>query len=92
MNRHRSNEEPLFKNTALIILGGMLIALFTLIGVLGNPGEIIRQDVRMGPAIAAAKVLVPLFITLGGIVFLASLKKCKSCGKVLMFRHRGGSH
>lgn len=83
-----SSETPLFKSTPLILLGGFLVAMFTVIGILSDPGEIIRQDVRTGPAIAAAKVLVPLFLSLAFITFLAKIKKCKHCGKISVFASR----
>ncbi|MEO5377946.1 MAG: hypothetical protein H7832_09230 [Magnetococcus sp. DMHC-6] len=78
---------PLFRNLILIIGGGILIMGIIFAGILDN-GEIIRADARMGPIIAATRILVPLFFTIGVMYYLASIKKCKACGKIFFWRRR----
>lgn len=88
MQDESSRYIPLFKDNTLIILGGLMVMAFTLFGVLSNPGEIIRQDVRLGPVIAAGRIVVPLFMTIGAFYLIAQIKRCKHCGKILMGRMR----
>lgn len=78
--------QPLFRNNMLIALGSIAIALLTVYGLLNNPGEVIREDVRLGPVIAASRIVIPLFLTIGLLVLLAKVKKCKVCGKIFIWR------
>ncbi|MBF0309769.1 MAG: hypothetical protein HQL56_09595 [Magnetococcales bacterium] len=77
---------PLFRSMVLVVFGGFMITAFTLIGVVDGADELIRQDVRLGPVLAAVRVLVPLFLTMAFIYFLASIRKCQACGKILFWR------
>ncbi|MBF0284503.1 MAG: hypothetical protein HQL51_08600 [Magnetococcales bacterium] len=86
MEEAAHESRPLFQTTGLIIAGSAAIAGFTAFGVLNDPGEIIRQDLRFGPMIAAGKILLPLFLTIFTITFLARVRKCKSCGKLMFWR------
>ncbi|GAB0057221.1 hypothetical protein SIID45300_01544 [Candidatus Magnetaquicoccaceae bacterium FCR-1] len=85
------NAQPLVSSRGLIILGAMLIMGFTVHGILDNPGELIRNDLQFGPVIAASRIIVPLFITLGIIHLLANVTKCKTCGKIRFWRNRSSS-
>ncbi|MBF0609747.1 MAG: hypothetical protein HQL55_01320, partial [Magnetococcales bacterium] len=76
--------QPLFKEHILIVLGGLMVMGFTLYGVLNNPDELIRQDVRLGPVIAAGRIVVPLFLTVGVMYMISQIKQCKHCGKILL--------
>lgn len=78
--------QPLFRTNVLIVLGSILIALLTAYGLLNNPGDIIREDVRLGPVIAASRIVIPLFVTIGMLVLLAKVKKCTVCGKIFIWR------
>ncbi|MBF0176678.1 MAG: hypothetical protein HQL63_07515 [Magnetococcales bacterium] len=85
----KHDEKPLIKNPmVLIFVGAIAIMLFTLFGVSNNPGEVIREDVSLGPIIAASRVLIPLFATLGLIYFLSTVKKCDVCGRILFWRQK----
>ena len=77
---------PLVGSRWLLALGSIIIGGVTLYGVFDSPGELIRQDVRLGPVIAATKIIVPIFLTLGILYFLASVKVCKRCGKIIFWR------
>ncbi|MBF0153004.1 MAG: hypothetical protein HQL64_04610 [Magnetococcales bacterium] len=82
-------EKPLIKNPVILIfVGAVTIMLFTLFGVSNNPGEVIRQDVRLGPVIAASRVLIPLFATVGLVYFLSTVKKCDVCGRILFWKQK----
>lgn len=78
--------KPLIRNYVLIIVGAFVIAGITLFGILNNPGEVIKEDVLMGPIIATSRIVVPLFFAIGLIILFARLRKCKSCGKILFWR------
>ena len=81
------NMTPLIKSTNnLILAGGAVVAISTLLGMMSNPHEVIESDVRYGPMIAAAKVLIPLFLTIGAVYMLSRAKKCKKCGKIFFWR------
>ncbi len=77
--------KPLVRNYILVIIGAFFVAAVTLFGILNNPGEMIREDVLMGPIIATSRIIIPLFFVMGVLYFLASIKKCKSCGKILFW-------
>ncbi len=77
---------PLVGSIILILIGGICIMGVTIYGINNNPGELIRNDLLFGPIIAAGRILVPLFLTLGVIYALANIKKCKACGKILFWR------
>ncbi|MBF0136569.1 MAG: hypothetical protein H7833_13410 [Magnetococcus sp. DMHC-1] len=82
-------EKPLIKNPmVLIFVGGVIVMLFTLFGVVINPGEIIREDVRLGPVIAASRILIPIFATVGVVYFLSTVKKCEACGRILFWKQK----
>ncbi|MBF0165530.1 MAG: hypothetical protein HQL97_15255 [Magnetococcales bacterium] len=85
------NAQPLVSSRGLIILGAMLIMGFTIHGILDNPGELIRNDPQFGPVVAASRIIVPLFISLGFIHLLANITKCKACGKIRFWRKRSTS-
>ncbi|MBF0160739.1 MAG: hypothetical protein HQL88_00490 [Magnetococcales bacterium] len=53
---------------------------------MSNPGEIIRQDVLMGPIVAAGRIVLPLLFVIGLLFLFASIKKCEACGKILFWR------
>lgn len=80
------DRKPLVRSHVLIVLGGLLTISVTLFGLFNNPGELIRQDVRLGPVIAASRVFIPLFAVMGVIFLLAGIKKCKACGKIFFWR------
>ncbi|MBF0624829.1 MAG: hypothetical protein HQL82_08480 [Magnetococcales bacterium] len=84
----RENAKPVFRTTFLILLGSTLISAFTILGMFSNPGDLIREDVRLGPVIAASKILIPLFGTIGMIYFLSSIKKCEVCGKLIFWNRK----
>ncbi len=79
--------KPLVRNMVLVIAGGLAIMLFTFAGILNN-ADLVREDARLGPVIAASKILIPLFTTIGVIYYLAGIKKCKACGKIFFWRNR----
>lgn len=78
--------KPLIRSHILIIVGALVVMGVTLFGVLNNPGEIIREDVLMGPIIATGRIVVPLLFVVGMIYLFAGIKKCRSCGKILFWR------
>ncbi|MBF0272338.1 MAG: hypothetical protein HQL98_09780 [Magnetococcales bacterium] len=80
--------KPLIGNRGLIVLGALCIMGFTLHGILDNPGDLIRNDLLYGPIIAASRIIIPLFLTLGVIHFLANVSQCKACGKILFWKKR----
>ncbi|MBF0190825.1 MAG: hypothetical protein HQL99_06690 [Magnetococcales bacterium] len=78
--------KPLIGNRGLIVLGALCIMGFTLHGILDNPGDLIRHDLLYGPIIAASRIIIPLFLTLGVIHVLANVSRCKVCGKILFWK------
>ncbi|MBF0124918.1 MAG: hypothetical protein HQL60_06255 [Magnetococcales bacterium] len=82
---HRTR--PFIRNTHLVIGGALIVMAITLYGVLDDPGEVIRNDVRFGPFIAAGRVLVPLFVAMGVVYFLSGVRRCQACGKIFFWRH-----
>nr|CRH08240.1 conserved exported protein of unknown function [Candidatus Magnetococcus massalia] len=74
--------------TILIIIGGVLIMSFTLYGIL-TVGDIIEKDAQFGPILAAATILLPIFIVLGIVYYLAHIKKCEACGKIIWWKREG---
>lgn len=74
---------PWIKDWVLILAGGLAVMGFTLYGIVSDPDVLIQADVRMGPMIAATKILIPLFLTLLAVVMLAKVKKCEKCGKIV---------
>lgn len=81
-------KKPLFRNAALIVGSGLIIAGITLFGMI-DVDELIREDNRLGPVIAASRIIVPLFGVLGVAYLLGNIKKCESCGKVFFWRDHG---
>ncbi|MBF0125647.1 MAG: hypothetical protein HQM02_00395 [Magnetococcales bacterium] len=79
---------PLVGSFMLIFLGAIGVMGVTLFGILNNPGELIRNDLLFGPIIAAGRIVIPMFITLGVIHSLANIKKCRACGKILFWKKR----
>ncbi|MBF0143387.1 MAG: hypothetical protein HQL57_06585 [Magnetococcales bacterium] len=79
---------PVFKNTVLIILGALSVMIVTLYGIINNK-DLILADARLGPVIAAAWVVLPLFLTIAGLFVLANIKKCRVCGKVFFWKRKG---
>ncbi|MEO5362099.1 MAG: hypothetical protein H7838_00530 [Magnetococcus sp. DMHC-8] len=77
---------PLIRSHVLVVVGVLFVIGITLFGIMNNPGEIIRQDVLMGPVIAAGRIVVPLLVVIGALCLFANVKKCKSCGKILFWR------
>ena len=80
--------KPLVRNRVLVIVGALVTIGITLFGILDNPGEMIKKDVLMGPIVAAGRIVIPLVIFIGGLCLFASIKKCKSCGKILFWRKK----
>ncbi|MGN7613151.1 hypothetical protein ACQZV8_13830 [Magnetococcales bacterium HHB-1] len=78
--------QPLFRNRTLILSGGLLIMLVTTVGLLSDSSQILQQDALYGPLIAASKIFLPLFFTLGLVYFLSGVKKCAICGKIFLWR------
>ncbi|MBF0147464.1 MAG: hypothetical protein HQL84_14950 [Magnetococcales bacterium] len=84
--------KPLVKSRVLIFIGGLLIIGVTLLGLSSNHADIIREDVRMGPMIAALRIILPMFVCIGLIYFLANVKKCTHCGKIMFWKRRTPPH
>lgn len=80
--------KPLVRNYVLVVFGALVVVGVTLFGILNNPGEIIRQDVLMGPIIATGRIVVPLILVIGMLFLFSNIKKCKSCGKVLFWKSK----
>ncbi len=80
------NTKPLIRSHILVTIGVLFVVCITLFGILNNPGEIIRQDVLMGPIIAAGRIVVPLLFSIGLLFLFANIKKCKHCGKILFWK------
>ncbi|MBF0098923.1 MAG: hypothetical protein HQM04_12565 [Magnetococcales bacterium] len=80
--------KPLIRNHVLVVIGAFFVSVITLFGVLNNPGELIRQDVVMGPIIAAGRIVVPLAVLVGLLYFFANVRKCESCGKIFFWRKK----
>jgi hypothetical protein len=78
--------KPLIGSKWIILVGGLAIMAITLFGVLDSPGEMIRSDVRLGPVIAASKIIIPIFVIIGLIYYLASIKVCRTCGRILFWK------
>lgn len=81
--------KPLVRNHVLIVVGALVVATVTLHGLLTAPGELIRNDVHLGPIIAASRIFVPLFLVIGGLYLLGNVKKCHACGKIFFWRQSG---
>ncbi|MBF0109062.1 MAG: hypothetical protein HQL76_07805 [Magnetococcales bacterium] len=64
----------------------------TLLGLSSNYADLIREDVRMGPMIAAVRILFPMFAVIGLIYYLATVKKCAHCGKIMFWKRRVHPH
>ncbi|HAT50618.1 MAG: hypothetical protein HQL07_13525 [Nitrospirae bacterium] len=84
--------KPLVKSTVLILVGGVIIMSIILLGLSSNHADIIREDVRTGPMIAALRIIFPLFATLGLVYYLATVKKCAHCGKIMFWKRRKIQH
>ncbi|MBF0418835.1 MAG: hypothetical protein HQL78_01570 [Magnetococcales bacterium] len=80
------------KNPTLILVGGLLIVGVTLLGLSSNHADLIREDVRIGPIVAAARILLPLFSVIGVVYYLANVKKCAHCGKILFWKRQKTPH
>ena len=78
--------KPLIRSHVLVTIAVLFVAGITLFGITNNPGEIIRQDVLMGPIIATSRIVIPLLFVIGVLYLFASIKKCESCGKILFWR------
>ncbi|MEO5333817.1 MAG: hypothetical protein H7839_17530 [Magnetococcus sp. YQC-5] len=78
--------KPLLGSLILIFFGAIGVTCVTIYGIHNNPGELIRNDVLLGPIIATGRIVIPLFFTLGLIYFLATIKKCQACGKILFWK------
>ena len=78
--------KPLIRNYILVVVGALVVMAVTLFGILNNPGEIIKQDVLMGPIIATGRIVIPLVIVIGVLYWFASIKQCKACGKIFFWR------
>ncbi|MEG3640512.1 hypothetical protein [Magnetococcus sp. PR-3] len=76
---------PLLRMNTLIFVGGFLIMLWTLFGII-EVGSIISDDAAMGPVVAAVIIILPIFIILGLVYYMAHVKKCEACGKILWWR------
>lgn len=77
---------PIIHENILIITGGAIITACTLYGIMNDPGRLIKQDLLLGPVIAAGRILVPIFITIGLVSLVSRFKKCAACGKILFWR------
>lgn len=80
--------KPLLGSLILIFFGSLGVTCVTIYGINNNPGELIRNDVLLGPIIATGRIVIPLFFTLGLIYFLATIKKCQACGKIMFWKKR----
>ncbi|MBF0447244.1 MAG: hypothetical protein HQL67_03495 [Magnetococcales bacterium] len=80
-------KKPLFRNVVLIISSGVIIAGITAFGI-ADVDELIREDNRLGPVIAASRIIVPLFGVIGVAYLLGNIRKCEACGKVFFWRRR----
>jgi hypothetical protein len=80
-------KKPLFRNLALIFASGMVIAGITAFGM-SDVDELIRNDNRLGPIIAASRIIVPLFGVIGVAYMLSNVRKCEACGKVFFWRRK----
>ncbi|MEO5353838.1 MAG: hypothetical protein H7835_11605 [Magnetococcus sp. XQGC-1] len=78
--------KPLIRSHVLVTIAVLFVAGITLFGITNNPGEIIRQDVLMGPIIATSRIVIPLILVVGVLYLFANIKKCESCGKILFWR------
>lgn len=77
--------KPMFRNLVLIIASGMIIAGITAFGM-SDVDDLIRENNRLGPIIAASRIIVPLFGVMGVAYLLSNVKICKSCGKIFFWR------
>lgn len=85
--------QPAFRKRHLIWLGGLMVIGFTLAGMfIGDVDGLIRNDVTLGPIIAATKIVIPIFLAVAFIYWLASVKKCKACGKILFWKQKPQAH
>jgi hypothetical protein len=75
----------MFRNLVLIIASGMIIAGITAFGM-SDVDDLIRENNRLGPIIAASRIIVPLFGVMGVAYLLSNVKICKSCGKIFFWR------
>ncbi|MBF0446019.1 MAG: hypothetical protein HQL68_10560 [Magnetococcales bacterium] len=80
-------KKPMFRNVVLIVASGLIIAGITAFGM-SDVDELIRDDSRLGPVIAASRIIVPLFGVMGVAYLLSNIKICESCGKVFFWRQR----
>ena len=78
--------KPLIRSHVLIVIGALFVAGITLFGIMNNPGEIIKQNVLMGPIIAASRIIIPLLFVIALLFLFARIKKCTSCGKILFWK------
>ncbi|MBF0359262.1 MAG: hypothetical protein HQL70_11720 [Magnetococcales bacterium] len=80
-------KKPMFRNIVLIISSGLIIAGITAFGM-SDVDELIRTERRLGPVIAASRIIVPLFGVIGIAYLLSNVKKCESCGKIFFWRRK----
>ncbi|MBF0422720.1 MAG: hypothetical protein HQL73_06990 [Magnetococcales bacterium] len=83
---------PLLKSPVLVVVGGLLIVGVTLLGLSSNHADLIREDVRIGPVIAAIRILLPMFAVIGVVHYIANIKKCAHCGKILFWKRQKSHH
>ncbi|MBF0454381.1 MAG: hypothetical protein HQL72_06125 [Magnetococcales bacterium] len=80
-------KKPLIRNLVLIVSCGLIIAGITILGM-SDVDDLIRENSRMGPIIAASRIIVPLFGVMGVFYLLSNIRKCEACGKVFFWRKR----
>ncbi|MBF0438509.1 MAG: hypothetical protein HQL93_05235 [Magnetococcales bacterium] len=80
--------KPLFGHITLIAIGAIFIMGLTIYGIHNDPGELIRNDLLLGPIIATGRIVIPLFFTLGVIYLLANITKCRACGRILFWKKK----
>ncbi|MBF0584751.1 MAG: hypothetical protein HQL80_11040 [Magnetococcales bacterium] len=80
------HSKPLIRSHVLVVIGVLFVIGITLFGIMNNPGEIIKQDVLMGPIIATSRIVIPLIFVIGLLCLFANIKKCDACGKILFWK------
>ena len=75
----------MFRNIVLIIASGVIIALITAFGMT-DVDDLIRENSKLGPIIAASRIIVPLFGVMGVAYLLSNVTICKVCGKIFFWR------
>ncbi len=86
LDEEEQKSQPLFRHFTLVVIGAIIMTALTMYGVFDDPAKLIREDVRVGPMIAASKIFIPILVAFGVLYYLASIKKCKHCGKIFFLK------